>query len=722
VRIVRETLGALDETAIAARVGDESAASVLAAALGAGEGTPSPPEVAWAFRRFCEALAADRPLVVAFDDVQWAEPTLLELIEQLASRGRAPMLVLCLARDELVEERPTFLEDAERIELDALSWEETDALLRGLLGGRSLADAVRERVIESAEGNPFFLEQLLAFVAEEGTLVDRPLPTTIQALLAARLDRLGPGERAVLSRAAVVGREFRSSDLEALLDREAAATAERHLRTLVGRGYVRVFGETYRFRHVLVQEAVYRGTAKSERAELHERFADHLARLNGADDVVGFHLERAHALHSELGTDDRHVRQLAADAGTRLGAAGIAAWKRNDVPATVGLLRSATNLLDADSPLARELTCELGLALRAGGNARAAVEALELASRASSSAADAHIELRARMELVFIRLLEGRSAHDHELLELAESAIPTFEALDDNRALSRAWLLAGYVHGARHLRCKAWEEAAELALVHYERAGWPPATCLGQLANALFHGATPAELAAARCEALLNTGSLGPAAEAYLLVFLGGFLAMLGRLDDGRSLANDARAIFENLGQVGLVGVFYGKVAGAIECFAGDLSAAERILSESCGLLERAGLKSNFATRAGDLSAVMYAQGRYAGAAEWATAAESAASADDIDARLSWQPARAKLLARAGEHHRALDLANEIVAIADTTDALNQRARAFLDVAEVHRLAAEIDVANDFVDAARREYEQKGNRLAAERLAVPAQA
>src|SRR6185312_8513633 len=199
------------------------------------------------------------------------------------------------------------------------------------------------------------------------------------------------------------------------------------------------------------------------------RYADHVARAERADELVGLHLERAHALRVELGADDRHVRQLAADAGTRLGAAGLLAWKRNDASATVDLLRRATHLLDGDSPFARELTCELGLALRAAGDARGALDALEGARREPSSAASAHVQLRAEVELAFVRLVEGEGS-DHDLLELAETSIPTFEGLQDDRALGRAWLLSGYVHGSRHLRCRAWQENAELALVHYERA------------------------------------------------------------------------------------------------------------------------------------------------------------------------------------------------------------------------------------------------------------
>ncbi len=686
LRIVRAGAGAESRDAIFARTNDELVAATLAAALGGEDGTPSAPEVAWAFRRFCETLAAEQPLVLVLDDVQWAEPTLLDLLEQLAARGRGPMLLLCLAREELREERPSFLDGGGCIVLEALSPAETSVLVRQLLGERPFTQDILERVLEAAEGNPLFLEQLLAFVAEEGALVGRPLPPTIQALLAARLDRLGPGERAVLSHAAVVGRDFQLAELEALLEPPFVATVTRHLRTLAGRGFVQAAEHAYRFRHVLVQEAVYRATSKAERAKLHEQLADHLDREREPDEIVGFHLERAYRLHVELGADDRRLLQLASDAGRRLGAAGILAWKRNDVPTTVGLLERATDLLDVESPLARELMCELGLALRAGGEAQRATDALAFAARSAASVGDAHIEL---------------------------------QALKDDRALGRAWLLTGFVRGGRYLRCNAWEDASERALVSYRRAGLPVATCLGQLSQALYQGPRPAPEATARCERLLLQDAAGPAGEANVLAFLGGLLAMQGRLQDGRDLVARAHEIFDELGQFGLAAASCGKVGGAIEFFAGDWHAAELVLLESCERLRSARLNSAFATGAGELAGAIYAQGRYAEADEWAGEAERAAAQDDLDARLAWQPVRAKLLAHQGEHDHAQRVASAAVLAAQSTDALNRRARALLDYAEVLRLGGREDDATEYTEQARRDYAQKGNRAALEQIAAP---
>ena len=713
---LRDALGSAGSVAAAlAGVADAAAIAAGLEPVFGTETTVPADEVGWAFRRYCETLASRRPLVLALDDLHWAEPALVDVVEQLAaSARRAPILLVRLTRDELGDDRSEVLA-AERLVLEPLSDAETDMLVEHLLPDSVLDEETRGRLVAAAEGNPLFLEQLVAHVGETGLLEP---PPTLRALLAARLDRLGPGERGVLERAAVVGRDFAAGDVAKLLDAPAAPTAGAHLDVLVRRGFLRLAEAGFRFRHGLIHDAVYRGTSKGLRAELHERLADHLDRRHEPDELVGFHLERAYRLRVELGADERRLRQLAADAGARLGAAGLLAWRRNDVHATVGLLERATSLLATDSPLARELTCELGLALLARGDSGRAAAALAVAARAASSVGDAHVELRARMELSFLRLLEDPATNGQELLETALAAIPTFEALKDERALGRAWLLSGYVHGGSHLRCKVWEESSERALESYKRTGWPAATCLGQLAQALYRGPTSAPEAIDRCERLLAEDVVGQAGEANVLVFLGGLLAMRGQLAEGRALVARAREVFDELGQLGLAAALCGEVGPAVDALAGDWHAAELALLESCELLRGAGLTMTFATRAGELAEALYAQGRYAEAAEWSRAAEHAASTDDLDARLAWQPVRAKLLAREGEHDRAERMARDVVAAAQGTDALNKRARVLLDHAEVLRLGGRENDAAESADEARRNYEQKGNLAALDRIAA----
>src|SRR6266516_200356 len=590
--------GADDAVAVADR---------LAVVLG-GEGAGTADEIPWAFRRFCESLARRRPLLLVLDDLHWAEPAFLDLVEHLAERSSGnAILVVCLAREELLEDRPGFLAGhpgAERIVLDTLTPKETEALAEQLLHGVRLPEATRARSVAAAEGNPLFLEQMLAFAADGGSGV----PPTVQALLAARLDRLGPGERAVLERAAVVGKEFEPSDVTALLEPAAVPTASRHLDALARRGFVQPSPDGFRFRHALIQDAAYRAAPKERRADLHERFADFLDRGRADDELVGYHLEQAYRIRSELGRPDRHTQRLGEDSGRRLGDAGRRALKRNDVGAGVNLVGRATALLPDDARR-REHLCELGVALATAGESERADEALHGALEAAVTAGDRRIELRARIELAARRVLTEPEGAADAFLRLAHEALPELERVGDDRGLGRTWMLAGWVHGGVHRRNALWAEAAERALVHYRRSGWPSSACLGQITAALYFGPTPVPEAIARCEVLLDEAD-DLAGEANVRAFLGGLEAMQGRFDTASALVADARRRLEELGQMSQVARICGPVTGAALLLAGDGDAAERALRESCESLERMGDRNLLATQAADLAEVLYQEGR----------------------------------------------------------------------------------------------------------------
>ena len=590
---LREALEQADES-------DER--DVVLAALDA-ETPPPAPEIAWLFRRFCEATAAEQPLVLVFDDVHWAEPTFLELVEHLADKGAGPIAVVCLAREELLEDRPAFLEghaNADRVVLDALSDVDTDALLDGL-GGTILESDQRARIVEAAEGNPLFLEQLLA-LALEGGLAERPLPETIQALLAARLDRLGPGERAVLERGAVVGKEFAANDVVALLEPEAAPTADAHLQALVGRGFVRPRGDgAFGFRHVLVQEAVYRSAPKRLRAELHERHADRLdtewRELPDLDEFTGYHLEQAYRLRTELGESDRRTENLAEDAGRRLGTAGFRGLKRGDMAATVGLLGRAVSLLPRGDEARHELLCELGIAQYSAGDTEAGTATFLEAIAGAEEAGQRRVELRARIDAAYLRFLTAPEGAARDLIAVAEAAVPTFEALDDDRSLARAWLLIGYMRGGIHGNHTAWKDAEERALVYYRRTAFPPATCLGQIAAAIYWGPTPVAAGIKRCTELLDDETGGLSGRAAVIPYLGGLQAQVGDFAQARELIDEAERTYEDLGAATAV-IHCGTVRADVELLAANLAAAERTLREQCEHLERTGDRAHLAVRA----------------------------------------------------------------------------------------------------------------------------
>jgi len=639
----------------------------------------------------------------------------LDLVEHLAtSAGKAPILLVCLTREELDEERPDFPKGAARLALEPLSDTETDELADHLLPQFGLDDETRDRLVAAAEGNPLFLEQLVAHVAETGLLEP---PPTLRALLAARLDRLGPGERGVLERAAVVGREFAPSDVAELVDAAAVPTVRAHLDVLVRRGFLRPGRDTrFRFRHGLLHDSVYRAAPKALRAELHERFADVLERAQADDEDVGYHLERAYLLRAELGPPDRHARRLAEDAGRRLGAAGIRSWKHGEAGGASRLLERATALLPKEDEERRELLCELGIAFHTAGDPRRADDVLLEAEETAARAGDRRIELRAQIELAALRLLGDPHGSAGPLLELAEAAVPVFESLGDDRALGRTWMLSGWVHGGIYCRNAIWERSAEHALLHYRRAGSPPATCIGHIAAALYFGPTPASAAVARCSKLLEDEVDDLAREASVAAYLGGLHAMAARFDVAWSLLDRARGIYLDLGRPGAVARTCAQIEAATARLAGEPERAIAILDESCGVHRSMENWSHLGTQAAELADALAVVGRDGEAEEWLYLAESHSPPDDVSAQLSWRPVRARLLARAGEVDRAEAVAREAVAIAEATDALNQRASALLALAECLVATGERAEASEAVDRALRLYDLKENAAAAARL------
>src|SRR5919201_4229997 len=298
-----------------------------------GQGTSSTDEIAWAFRKLLEAVAAEEPLVAVFDDIQWGEDVFLDLLEHVAFLSTStPILLLCMARPELLDRRTGWGAD---VRLQPLAPGDASALMESRLGDREVGAKVRERILRAAGGNPLFVEEMAAMVqmADDG---DVEVPPTLQALLTARLDQLDPPERSVLERGSVEGEVFHHGAVRALTPEEPRITPQ--LTALVRKELIRpdrpVFAgdDAFRFRHLLMRDAAYEGLPKAERAGLHEQFADwlaaHRAPRGGLEELVGYHPQQAHRYRQELQPLDEHGRALATRAGERLGLAGKRALAR----------------------------------------------------------------------------------------------------------------------------------------------------------------------------------------------------------------------------------------------------------------------------------------------------------------------------------------------------------------------------------------------------------
>ncbi len=460
-----------------------------------------------------------------------------------------------------------------------------------------------------------------------------------------------------------------------------------------------------------MQDAVYRAAPKRLRAELHERYADRLDTesldLPDLDEFVGYHLEQAFVLRTELAETDRRVGQLGEDAGRRLGDAGVRALVRGDGSASDNLLSRAIALLGPSDPKGRELRCNHAIVVASLYDAASATEILERLIDDSERAGDERIEAWARLELEYLLVRRGHLKSVDDLLEAVRTGIPLFERTGDQRQLGRAWLFAGWAYGGHRSDHGAWADAAERALTHYRAASWPTSTCLGELAGALYWGSTPVKEAMARLEHHLPDAD--PIGAAYLETFLGGLRAQLGEIDDARAQVLAAHQTLMGYGhRTAAFGYCY-TVLGEIELLARDGPAATATLTTLCEGLRERGDFSHLASRASDLAKALVLTGAFDEAEASTHVAEQNAADDDVNAQMLWRPVRARILAEQGAVSEARRLARDGVRRADTTDDLNRRAEAHRLFGEVLQLAGRPAEALDEYGRSADLYRLKGN-------------
>ena len=236
------------------------------------------------------------------------------------------------------------------------------------------------------------------------------------------------------------------------------------------------------------------------------------------------------------------------------------------------------------------------------------------------------------------------------------------------------------------------------------------APCVQELAACLYYGPTRVPEAIRRCRALLDEGHRG--GEAHVLGFLAGLEAMEERFDSARELIERAKTIYEELTWTVNVTTNYASLAADIEMLAGDYRAAERLLTESCGVLEEWGERAHLATQAPQLGEALYAQGRQEEALRWADVAAECASSDDANAQFSWRALRAKGLATLGAFDEAEALARDAVDLAAGTDAVAQHASVLLAYAEVLTLSGSVGAAAETIEEATALFDRKANRAA----------
>jgi class 3 adenylate cyclase/tetratricopeptide (TPR) repeat protein len=691
----------------------------------------------WGVRKLFEHLAREEPTVVVFDDIHWAEPALLDLIEHLADWSRdAPLLILCVARPELLDLRSGWgggKLNATTILLEPLAVDEVSRLVDNLLGRADIPRDARLRIMQAAEGNPLFVEEMLGMLIDDGllrfddgtwraveNLAQIAVPPTIQLLLAARLDRLDAEERAVIERGAVEGKVFHSGAVTTLAPASLRPKVPSRLLALARKELIRpdrseFAGEdAYRFRHLLIRDAAYQAMPKEQRADLHERFASWLERVAGDrvseyEEILGYHLEQAYRFRAQLGMSDGHTAELGRAAANRLMASAERARERSDVAGAEALLRSAVEI--SEGAARSRASFELSRTLIDAFDFQACADMAERAIEFARAAEDRPHEVRSRLILA-----EARAQIDptHTLAEtkaVTEEALGELQALGDEDGVAHATLTLARMafFEGRSARCieiveRLLDRAAEMPFsVRLEIAL--------NLGSASYFGPNSVADAIRTHEFALELVEQSVITRAGLLNARAALMAMQGLEDEwlaeiervDRMVAETPNGnLFQTRGEAARV--------------LGRLDQAEAIFREAVAFWDARGETAFNSTITALLALVLCDLDRFDEAEDQAARSSDLSAEDDFASQAVWRMARARVRSDRGDHEGALKDADEAASILDATDYIAWQAEGD----EVHGLvraqAGRIGEATTDLKRSIERFERKGVVPAVERV------
>jgi predicted ATPase/class 3 adenylate cyclase len=724
-----------------AAAGDHEIALRLVSA--AGYGSYPLAEVNWAARKFLEHFGSAGPVVAFIDDIHWAEPAFLDLLEHVQDSAHGPILVLTTSRPDLLEDRPAWgtQPGSTRLELKPLDAVQSAALVRTLLGGVGLGEDIVQRIVTASEGNPLYAEQMLSMLIDGGALhrdgdqwvrfdpqADVIVPPTIQALLEARLDKLSRAERAVVEPASVVGLEFPQPAVESLAPDAVRQQVVEHLGTLTRKQFVHPQQTAdadivYRFHHHLVRETVYNGLLKRARANLHlafVRWADQVHashdRRREYEEILGYHLEQAFRYLKELGPLDDAGRAVGADAARRLSASGRRAAARGDMAAAANLYTRSVAVLEPGDPNRSSLLPELAEAQMGIGDFAAAKASLDAASVAAEAANDLRLIARARLIGLRARMLSGETEDwSAQTQRTCDELLPALERDGAHRELAMGWRLIAFSNAMGGQYSRASEALAQ-SMAHARQAGDQHLIVLNAELTAQLAplGPMPVAEGIATCERLLGDLLRDRVTECYVTCALAQLKAMEGKVDIARELVRDSRRALRDLGQ----GVHAASTAldlARIELLRHDLAAAQAELQADYDYLSARGETYYLSTLAAMLAKVARERGHDDEALVLTRTAESLSAEDDVDSQVLWRMVRAPILARRGDAATAEALAREAVELSTRTEATVMQAEAYGELATVLALGGRPADARAAADEALARFEAKGHRVGAAR-------
>jgi class 3 adenylate cyclase len=637
-------------------------------------------------RRLLASIAAERPLLLHIDDLQWAEPTLLDLVGNIIDLSRgAPILLVCTARLELFEDRPGWVGGrpaASTVILEPLGDAECETLLDAL--GVSLTLEARAQVIRTSDGNPLFLQEMVEVSRERGAVV---VPPTIHALLAGRLEGLAARDREILERGAVEGEVFHLATLRVLSNRSEDELAAR-LAGLVRRDLIRSHpatgwdGDAYRFRHLLIRDAAYERLPHAARADLHARFArlleDTGSDLLELDEIAGWHLERAVQYRQDLGQEvDPAIRRRAAD---HLHAAGRRAAERSDSSAASNLLERALALTEESESQRRMIGIDLAERLIEAGELTRANELLTSAEHDSTSAEHGPATLNRLEWLVLAEPEQAAAAVEARLPTMLEELA---RARDDRR-LAKAHMLAFWVHWASNQAIPAAEQA-RLAAEHAGRAGdnGLRSRALGWYVVTIIYGPQNAGLIARELDAI-GQDEPGPYLAACVDLGRGEVERLHGHFADAHELTQRAVDGFTGLGMHPMAAGCVQQLA-QVELSEGQTIAARESLLQCDAILAEHGERPQRATTQALLARVHGLLGATELSREALALSEQLSAPEDAINFAITHGVRARLALAEDDPVSAERWARRAVEHALRTDFLGLRAEAKLGLAQVLR-------------------------------------
>ena len=700
-----------------------------------GTDTFSTEELFFGARRLVELIAAERPAILVVDDIQWAEPLLLDLLEHLVEWvTEAPVLVVGLARPELREIRPSLAEPGRRVHsvvsLEGLDAQATAELAARLVGADRLPADLLARLPESTEGNPLFVRELMQMLVDDGVIARGPsgwaltidaeavdVPPTIQSLLSTRVERMPADERRLIELAAVVGPDFARGAVASITDGWSPSRIDDVMRRLQRKELFEPTGSywgnepIYRFHHVLIRDAAYRRLLKGSRAELHllvgEWTEQTASALTGEHEVsIAHHFEQAYVYRRELGLDDETTAAAGSKAAELLTVAAGRALARDDLPAAGTLALRAIDCLADDAPELPSLLLMANEALLSSGDVTRATPALDLLETYRD-------EERLRQWAVCFRgqltVLADPAGLDVAAAQL-DSAAESLGQLDDHAGVAKARQIRALALAAlgRVGDCEAELDRALTAARKADDRRRVTAV-LGAAPVAALWGPSPVPRAGGRCLDVIRllritTGS--PAVEATSIRCQAVLEALRGRFDTARTMLGTARQTAEEVGlRQDLNQTEY--YAGLVELFAADPVAAEPHLRQAYEGLGRLGIGADAGQAAAHLARSLLLQGRIDEAEELADTSDALAG-QNTQTAIAARSVRAEVLSARGRHDEAVPLAEEAVAIAAGTDILVDHAQALAALARVNAAAGNTGDATHAATAARSLFDQKG--------------